>query len=270
MKNVREMTARYSTPMERSGENEQSTLPEPVCRGEIDRVASSFTFARAEQLRRLLKWLGERTLTSPRIPPSEKEIAECVLSRTDFDPQTDSLVRKEMSRLRDKLSRYYAGEGLRDTVVIVADAGYLLAFKSREPGGLARENPCWLVLPLRARGPEMIETGDEVLEELLVALHEKGSLELVSPATSMGWRKSSGDLRQFANEYKADFVVEGSLRMRDQTMEATLWLVQGSSGLIQRSRRLRSSTIPELAQLAVSWLLELDDQPEGGSTIDSI
>lgn len=77
-------------------------IQEALCRGHLEKVARSVTFCRAGQLRSLLIWLGERSLGAHKIAPAEKEIAAAVLNRKDFDPQTDSLVRKEMSRLREK------------------------------------------------------------------------------------------------------------------------------------------------------------------------
>src|SRR5690242_20239890 len=71
-------------------------VAETIRRACIDQVLSSATFARADQLRRLLAWLGERSLRPDSVVPTEKEIGKVVLLRKDFDPQTDSLVRKEM------------------------------------------------------------------------------------------------------------------------------------------------------------------------------
>lgn len=76
------------------GEAFEAPVPQEACRVHLDRIASSVTFARAEQLRRLLQWLGDRSLQGSSVLPTEKEIGEIVLRRKDFDPQTDSLVRK--------------------------------------------------------------------------------------------------------------------------------------------------------------------------------
>jgi TolB-like protein len=231
-------------------------IPESLCRTHLGKTVGSVTFGRAEQLRRLLEWLGERSLAAHPAAPTEKEIAAAVLNRKDFDPQADSLVRKEMSRLREKLSRYYLSEGLQDEVRI-SIAGYLLRFELQgnvNPGG---ERSCWLVLPFRS-GPEMAEHAERLLEELLIALDERGGPVLVAPTTALGYRGRSGDIRHFAAECRANFVVEGSLRRRNESFELTAWLVDGQSGRVRRSKRIAGSDALDLAHLATSWLLEED------------
>ena len=47
----------------------------------------------------------------------------------NFDPQTDSLVRKEMSRLRGKIRDYYGKEGRDDAVRIRNKDAYHLTFE---------------------------------------------------------------------------------------------------------------------------------------------
>jgi TolB-like protein len=232
-----------------------SPVPEALCRAEIDRVSSGVTFGRADQLRRLLLWLGERSLARPPAAPSEKEIAESVLNRTDFDPQSDSLVRKEMSRLREKLSRYYLNEGDRNPLRISAAGGYLLGFEWS--GGVPRVGvkPCWLVLPLRAP-EEMLDQALWVLEELHMNLHETGRLELIAPTTALSYRGRTGDIRQFAAECRADLVIEGSLRRVKESVEVALWLVDGQTAITRRSGRITGADVAEIAGLAASWLLK--------------
>jgi TolB-like protein len=234
-------------------------IPEELCRRHLEKVTGSVTFGRAEQLRHLLKWLAERSLEAQRTAPSEKEIAAAVLNRKDFDPQTDSLVRKEMSRLREKLSRYYMSEGLHDEIRINAGGGYVPGFERRGNANPAGGKSCWLVLPFRS-STEMVEDGDQFLEELLFALGEPGGRELVAATTALGYRGRAGDVREFASECHADFVVEGSLRRRNEVFEVTAWLIDGQSGRATRSKRIAGSNAVDLARLVSAWLLE--DEPE--------
>ena len=233
------------------------TMPEALCRGHLDKITGSVTFGRAEQLRQLLRWLAERSLESNSNPPSEKEIAVAVLNRKDFDPQTDSLVRKEMSRLREKLSRYYLTEGLHDDVRISAGGGYRISFERRGTLSAAPDKSCWLVLPCRT-GADLAEHGDQLLEELLFALGEKDGPALVAYTTALAYRGRAGDVREFAAECRADFVLEGSLRHRNESIELTVWLVDGQSGRALRSKRINGSDAIGLARLASNWLLDED------------
>jgi hypothetical protein len=66
----------------------------------------------SEALCQLLRYLAERSLTDPSSPVREHQIATGVFGRADtFDPRTDSTVRVQTSRLRGKLSEYYATAG---------------------------------------------------------------------------------------------------------------------------------------------------------------
>jgi TolB-like protein len=226
----------------------------------IEKVARSVTFSRAGQLRLLLEWLGERSLHGNGAAPSEREVAMAVMNRQDFDPQTDSLVRKEMSRLREKLTRYYQTEGSQDEVRIRTGGGYLFEF-DLQPHAAGREGKsCWLVLPFRSSVEFMVQA-EQLLEEILVEICQRGGPELVASTTALAYRGRTGDIRQFAAECRADFVIEGSLRRRNEGVEATLWLVDGQSGRAVRSKRIVSSDssdeLPrDLARRTAAWLLE--------------
>jgi len=175
--------------------------------------------------------------------------------RNDFDPQTDSLVRKEMGRLREKLARYYLSEGFEDEIHIAAGGGYLLSFERRNNIHPGSGKACWLVLPFRSN-PEMAEQSEQFLEELLIALGKPKEREVVAPTTALAYRGRIGDVRQFAAECGADFVVEGSLRRRNELIEVTAWLIDGQSGRASRFKRINGSDAADLARQTIVWLLE--------------
>jgi TolB-like protein len=257
----------FSVVMVRGGKGEEShaAVPDTLCRAHLQRVTSSTTFARAEQLRRLLEWLGNRSFAPSAGPPTEKEIGELVLRRRDFDPQTDSLVRKEMCRLREKLMLYYSREGVRDRVRIRHLGGYLLGFAWSETLGeepaTAIDSPCLLILPLRSQ-PDLNQYGIRLAEELLVRMGEAGNAKLVSPTTALSYLGRVGDIRDFAAECGADYVVEGSLETCDGQLRATLWFVNGRSGRTERAGRFAGPDPDELARLATLWLQGQIDQRE--------
>jgi TolB-like protein len=236
----------------------QARVPEELCRAHLEKVRASATFARAEQLRRMVEWLGSRSLRTDAEPPTEKELGELVLKRKDFDPQTDSLVRKEMRRLREKLSLYYEREGVNDRIRIHSGGAYLFYFSwvecVRAPVQEG-ESPCLLILPLRAQA-DLNEQSTRLLDEVMAQLGEHGGAELVAPTTAFSYRGRSGDIRAFATECGADFVVEGSLDSRDAQLRATLWFVDGRSGRTERPGRFTASSLDDLAVLAAAWLLQ--------------
>jgi adenylate cyclase len=100
---------------------------------QLEKVLSSPPFEGAERSRRLLRFVVEQTVGGQADRLKEYTLATQVLGRSSaFDPRGDPIVRAEVSRLRDRLSRYYAKEGLIDPFVIELPKGsYVPRFERR-------------------------------------------------------------------------------------------------------------------------------------------
>ena len=109
------------------------TRTEPV-RRQVDKILSSRGFVGNDRLSRFLRFVVERQLQGKADELKESLIGIEVFGRTPgFDPRQDSVVRTEAARLRVRLSRYYAGEGARDPVVIeLPKGGYIPVFRPAE------------------------------------------------------------------------------------------------------------------------------------------
>ena len=101
--------------------------------GELERLASSNCFRKAERCVRLLRHLTNVTLEGRGGELKEYALAVTVLERPEsFDPRIDPVVRLEARRLRLKLAEYYQEEGLGDPVVIDLPKGaYVPEFRFR-------------------------------------------------------------------------------------------------------------------------------------------
>ena len=100
---------------------------------EIDRLTNSHSLRGSESLCKLLQYLARQAVDHPGEPPKEYQIATEVYGRrADFDPQSDSTIRVQAGRLRQKLAEYYASEGAADTIVVKLPKGsYHLSFEER-------------------------------------------------------------------------------------------------------------------------------------------
>ena len=100
---------------------------------EIDKVINSHSLRGSESLCKLLQYLAKQAIDHPGVALKEYQIATEVYGRrTDFDPQSDSTIRVQAGRLRQKLADYYAAEGAADPVVVKLPKGsYLLSFEER-------------------------------------------------------------------------------------------------------------------------------------------
>src|SRR5215831_9689365 len=116
-----------------------SPLPNGVTiesvRGMLDRILSSDSFAQAEALRHLLRYLIENTIQGRNNQLKEYVLGVDVFGRGPaFDPRIDAIVRVQAGRLRRKLKQFYEQEGSSETVVIALPKGsYVPVFRVNAP-----------------------------------------------------------------------------------------------------------------------------------------
>lgn len=100
----------------------------------LQRILTSPGFAGAPRRADLLRYLVERTLAGEGDRTTEYGIGLDVFGRpTSFDQRTDSIVRTEVSRLRQKLRDYYLGPGAGEAIEIaIPPRSYRATFTRRE------------------------------------------------------------------------------------------------------------------------------------------
>jgi len=104
-----------------------------ACLEQVDRLIESSMFQSSEAHSRLIRFLADHSLNSPTEPLKEYQIATEALGRPPgFDPDSDSSVRVQITRLRVKLTEYYKTSGSEDPILVEIPKGrYLLRFKCR-------------------------------------------------------------------------------------------------------------------------------------------
>lgn len=107
------------------------SLEPRVIREHLAAVLGSPPFVRSHRLQRFLQYIVDRELTGRRDDIQEYAIGLEVFDRGDaFDPRSDSIVRVEARRLRDRLADYYAGDGRREPVrIVLPKRGYVPTFE---------------------------------------------------------------------------------------------------------------------------------------------
>ncbi|MGL4239742.1 MAG: hypothetical protein ACRCTI_01385 [Beijerinckiaceae bacterium] len=105
-----------------------------LCRKELETVAADANLAVSDRQRRLLYFIGTEVIEGRGDRLKAYTIALNVLDRSqDFDPQTDSIVRVEMGRLRRALELYYALDARRSPIEITIPKGtYRPVFNSSD------------------------------------------------------------------------------------------------------------------------------------------
>jgi len=131
-----------------------------AARAQIERLAASRTFENSEVHRRLLHYLGEKSLAGEADRLKEYIVGlEAFAKPPSYDPKQDSIVRLQVSRLRQKLAVYYQNEANGDDVLIsLPKGGFKLTFEPRTtphaeppPPEVAARRPFeWMALALAA------------------------------------------------------------------------------------------------------------------------
>lgn len=170
----------------------------------LARVMASHTFRHSRRHRTFIEYVVLAALDGR--APSLKEVViglEVFGRQLDgYDPKRDSIVRVEARRLRDKLARYYAGEGSGDTLLIRLPTGsYVPIFVTRTAAPTAM--PMMTVSPFAVVGgdPELRGFGQGLSDLLVDRLRVRSGLRVDVPSH----RDAPGD------DAPGDLVLGGSL-----------------------------------------------------------
>jgi hypothetical protein len=104
-----------------------------IVMAELDRILESPALGSAASLRRFLRYVVEESLAGRGNSLKEYTVGAEVFGRGEkFCPRTDPIVRVQARNLRLRLERYYAGPGVRDSLVIELPKGtYAPVFRER-------------------------------------------------------------------------------------------------------------------------------------------
>ncbi|MET0550878.1 MAG: hypothetical protein ABW002_16575 [Xanthomonas sp.] len=196
-------------------------------------VLASPPFARSPCMRRLLRYLVEASLDGQDARPSEYRIGLEALGKNPrtYSPQEDPSVRVQVGRLRERLSRYYAGDGAADPLRIEIPCGSYTVLIHHPPSqhraaGAAQRTLRVSALQALADGLGAVRFALGLREELMHRLHrELDGLALVSPCATSGTALPSAHPSAVASAYR----LEGSVRQVQGIARATLRLVDPQS-----------------------------------------
>jgi TolB-like protein/Tfp pilus assembly protein PilF len=108
-----------ANPLENTGTHGTGAPSSDDLRIYLQRLLASPAFSISSRRGQLLKYLVEHTLAGDGDKVSEYAIGLDVFQKpASFDPRIESVVRTEVSRLRQRLKDYYADEGRKDPIVI--------------------------------------------------------------------------------------------------------------------------------------------------------
>jgi hypothetical protein len=101
--------------------------PTEQCLQQVHRIVHSATFRSALTLQQLFQFLADKAIAGAKEGLKEYTIGvEAFGRKQDFDPKTDTIVRVQIHRLRQKLKEYYDTEGSHDPIVVEIPKGHYL------------------------------------------------------------------------------------------------------------------------------------------------
>ncbi|WP_158791636.1 LpqB family beta-propeller domain-containing protein [Granulicella sp. L60] len=112
-------------------------------RAQVERLAASAEFARADRMVQFLRYVVEKTLDGDTAALRERQIGVAVFERpSDWDPKLDNVVRSEARRLRSKLEAYAASDDPDETVrITMPTGGYGVQFEELSVPTAPTERP---------------------------------------------------------------------------------------------------------------------------------
>ncbi len=226
-------------------------LPSPVPRALIDAelaaLAASAGFRRSPRHVRFLRHLVQATLDGQHHRLREMALGVEVFLRnaTRFDPRSDTIVRVEARRLRQKLAAYYADEGLDARLQFVLPVGrYAVQVQRRSPRDPALRNRNSVAVhdfSLAAGGDLVDLQADTALAgalsaELAAAVQRLNGLRVVAAGAAPPGGPGAA-LGRAAQRLKVDSVVLGQLVRAGTELVLQLRLLRVEDGHVMWSRQ---------------------------------
>lgn len=212
---------------------------------QLQRLLESRALRPSEALRRLLEYLGQKELAGQAEDLKEYTVGvEAFGKPPEYDPKTDSSVRVQAGKLRQKLDEYYRTEGLADPLIVELPKGHFrLSFRERAPKTA--------VVPPPSRKPWIIASGAVVvaIAALVIAWEARQNRTALarynSPEVRELWRPFIDDPRPAVVSLGAPLFakISGSF-FRDPTMNS--WdKAQDSPGVKELEKTLGGKAVAQ-------------------------
>src|SRR5512146_1260505 len=133
-------------------------VSEDLTHAQIERILHSETFRNSDVLRRLLRFLADKSIAGEGDQLKEYSIGIDALGKpSSYDPRQDSVVRIQVGRLRQKLADYYRTEGKDDPILVDLPKGrFRLYFEPRSEAEAPAAAPA-PVEPLEISATHVVE-----------------------------------------------------------------------------------------------------------------
>lgn len=219
---------------------------------ELHRVLRSRIFSKSFRLKCLLEHIITRWLAGEINQLDGYNLAIEVFGRGEsFEPGLDPIVRVEVSRLRNHLALYYAGEGASDLLRIEIPKGSYIpvAHEQLVAGSLgsglteARRTTVMVLPFVPSGGAQSADAAHAIAisDDLIYLLTRSGGVRVTSRVSSAHLDRSL-DARQLGEHFGAHFIIEGTIALAAEECHIIVHLAETANGYNLWSRRYRAQT----------------------------
>jgi len=184
----------------------------------LDRILASRTFRRSQRHKTFLQHVVQAALSGHHEDLKEVVIGIEVFHRdiAHYDPRQDPIVRVEAGRVREKLARYYADEGLGDAFEIQIPVGGYLPQLSRRVStkALPQSLGSFAVLPFASlsSNPDDALFCEALADQLIDLLSRVPGVRVIGRMSAIKARTQSVDMKVVGKLLGVGHVIEGSLQ----------------------------------------------------------
>jgi TolB-like protein len=200
----------------------------------LERLIASAQFRHSDAQAKLLRYTVEAALSPTPVVLKEYTVAVEALGRpTSFDPRVDSIVRVLARKLREKLARYYAHDGLQDSIRFEYSRGCYVPRIEVTRAAAETHAHTVAVLPFLnlSANHDAAYFSDGLAEELMLLLARTSNLRVVARTSSFRFKGSTKDVREIGRELDVELLVEGGVRLAGDLLRVTARLVSAADGL---------------------------------------
>ena len=222
---------------------------------QLERILDSEGFSSSRRLCQFLRYVVEHTLQGQADQIKQYTVGvEAMGFPTTFDPQANPTVRIHARKLRRELDRYYLTEGRDDPILIEIPKGAYVPVFRIKPGsmplaGAIDETICAMpadtatsvgtpfgpsvaIMPFDYLGKpgEYDYMASGITEEIIIALTRFPEFLVVGPLNREIIREKQWGPRALGREYSVRFLLDGTMRLRGQTVRLTTRLTDTASG----------------------------------------
>ncbi len=222
--------------------------PRALVESSLERVLASDVFRRSERHRRFVRHVVHAVLDDRRELLKEVLLGIALFDRAlpAYDPRQDPIVRVEAGRVREKLARYYQGEGAADAFAFVIPVGSYVPRFERKPAAPSRPVESFAILPFATSSArtEDVAFATALADQLIDALGRVRDLKVVARVSAFKARERDLAVPDIGRLLQVTRLVDGSLQRQGDRLRCIAHIYRAKDGVVLWSKVFDSRAMP--------------------------